>query len=64
MFFSPQVKWSLTISNKHDILELPHELPNDIQLILFNPTAFSPLGGPMCPHKKKKLIYEEYLKNS
>ena len=20
----------------------------------FNPTAFSPLGGPLCPHKKKK----------
>ena len=19
------------------------------------PTAFSPLGGPMCPHKKKKI---------
>ena len=22
-----------------------------------NPTAFSPLGGPLCPHKKKKKIF-------
>ena len=30
--FSPQVKRSMIISNKHDIYELPHELPNDLRL--------------------------------
>ena len=23
-------------------------------MTLINPTAFSPMGGPLCPHKKKK----------
>ena len=32
MFFSPQVKRSVIISNKHGIYELPHELPNDLRL--------------------------------
>ena len=31
-FFSPQVKRSVIISNKHSIYELPHELPNDLRL--------------------------------
>ena len=26
-----------------------------------NPTAFSPLGGPMCPHKKKKKSLENKI---
>ena len=26
------------------------------------PTAFSPLGGPMCPHKKKKKTRKKRLK--
>ena len=26
------------------------------------PTAFSPLGGPMCPHKKKKKKTEDLRK--
>ena len=27
IFFSPQVKWCVIISNKHGIFELPHEFP-------------------------------------
>ena len=31
--------------------------PQTVKVIaLLNPTAFSPLGGPMCPHKKKKKV--------
>ena len=33
IFFSPQVKRSVNISNKHGICELPHELPNDLRLM-------------------------------
>ena len=37
IFFSPQVKQSVIISNKHGIYELPHELPNNLRLrILWN----------------------------
>ena len=32
IFFSPQVKRSVIISNKHGIYELPHKLPNDLRL--------------------------------
>ena len=32
IFFLLQVKRSMIISNKHGILELPHELPNDLRL--------------------------------
>ena len=32
IFFSPQVKQSLIISNKHGIYELSRELPNDLRL--------------------------------
>ena len=28
-FFSPQIKHSAIISNKHGVYELPQELPND-----------------------------------
>ena len=31
IFFSPQVKPSVIISNKHGICELRHELPNDLR---------------------------------
>ena len=31
LFSSPQVKRSPVISNKPDIYELPHELPNDLK---------------------------------
>ena len=30
IFFSPQVKRSVIISNKYGIYQLPHELPNDL----------------------------------
>ena len=32
IFFSPQVKRSAIISNKHGTYELPHELKNNIKL--------------------------------
>ena len=31
-FLSPQVKPSAIIGNKHDIYDLPQELPNDLRL--------------------------------
>ena len=49
IFLSPQVKRSTIITYEHVIYELPHKLPNDLRL-----TAFSPMGGPLYPHKKKK----------
>ena len=32
IFLSPQVKRGATITYRHDIYELPHELPNDLRL--------------------------------
>ena len=32
IFFSPQVKQSVIITNKHGIYELPYECPNDLRL--------------------------------
>ena len=32
IFLSPQVKRIVIISNKHDINDLPHGLPNDLRL--------------------------------
>ena len=32
IFFLPQVKRSLNISNKYGIYEMPHELPNNLRL--------------------------------
>ena len=32
IFLSPQVKRCMIIMNKHDIYELPHDLPNDLRL--------------------------------
>ena len=32
IFVSPQVKWIVIISNKHDIYKLPHDLPNNLRL--------------------------------
>ena len=31
IFFSPQVKQSMILSNKHGIHQLPHKLPNDLR---------------------------------
>ena len=33
-FFSPQVKWSMIISNKQGIYKLAHELPHDLRLMI------------------------------
>ena len=54
IFFSPQVTQSVIIKHKEGICESPQELPNDLKLRIFDPMAFSPMGGPLCPHKKKK----------
>ena len=73
MFLSPQVKRCAIIAYKHGIYELPHRLPNEVSKPhgIFaaggaymptqekkNLTAFSPLGGARCPHKKKKNLKE------
>ena len=31
IFFSPQIKRSVIIGNKHGLYELPHELQNDLR---------------------------------
>ena len=54
IFLSPQVKRWTIITYKDGIYESPHKLANKLRLRIFSPTAFSPLGGPRCPHKKKK----------
>ena len=51
IFFSPQVKRWATITCKHGIYLLPHELPNDLRLRIF---AFLPQGRPMPTQEKKK----------
>ena len=33
IFFSPQVKRSVIISNKHGIYALPHKLPHDLRIL-------------------------------
>ena len=33
VFRSPQMKRYTTINYKHDIYELPHELPNELRLV-------------------------------
>ena len=35
IFLLPQMKRSVIVSNKHGIYELPHELPNDLRLRIF-----------------------------
>ena len=47
IFFSPQVKRSVIISNQHGKYELPHEFPNDLNGIFAD-------VGTLCPHNKKK----------
>ena len=55
--FSPQVKRSAIISNKHGIYDLPHELPNDLRLSIFAD------GGAYVPTQEKKdLGFEEIRK--
>ena len=48
IFFSPQVKQSVIINNKHDIFELPQELPNNI------PHGIFAAGGASAPTQEKK----------
>ena len=50
IFFSPQVKRSVIISNKHGIFELPHELPDDYGIFA--------AGGDLCAHARKKKTLE------
>ena len=56
-FLSPQVKRCAIITYKHGINEKIYELPNNLI-----PALFSPLAGPMCPHKKKDLQSKEISK--
>ena len=53
IFFSPQMKLSAIITYNHGIYELPHELPNELRLIM--PTACSPMGGLKAHTRKKRL---------
>ena len=54
LFFLPQVKRTVIISYKHDILMFHHELSNDLRLRIPEPTVSSPMDGPLSQHKKKK----------
>ena len=56
ILLSPQVKWSVIISNKYVKYELPHELTND-------PTAFSPMGGLSAHTRKKKTLGNQDPRN-
>ena len=54
LFFLPQVKRTVIISYKHDILMFHHELSNDLRLRIPGPIVPSPMDGPLSQHKKKK----------
>ena len=41
IFLSPQVKRRVITSNKHGIYELPHELPQDLRLMIFGNSEIS-----------------------
>ena len=51
-FFSPQVKQSMIISNKHGIYEFPYELPNKLTL---KPHGIFADGGAKVPTQEKTL---------
>ena len=51
----PKVKRFLISSITNLVHELPHDLLNKILRILGS-AAFSPLGGPSCPRKEKKIL--------
>ena len=53
IFLSPQVEQCAIITYKHGIYELNQELLNDLRPSKFD-TAYSPMGGPLRLHKKKK----------
>ena len=52
IFFSPQVKWSMIISNKHNMCQLPYEFQDNLRLT-FPPGIFA-AGGTSGQKKKKK----------
>ena len=54
ILFSPQVKRIAFIGYKHGMYDFPHNLLKDLDLDL------SPLGGSLCPHKKKKKRLRSY----
>ena len=54
IFLSPQVERCAIITYKHGIYELNQELLNDLRPSKLD-TACSPMGGPLCLHKKKRL---------
>ena len=51
IFFSSQVKRLGIITYEHGMYEFSYKLLNDLGL----PTAFLPMGGLSCLHKKKDL---------
>ena len=66
IFFSPQVKRSLIVSNKHNIYELPRELPNDFLRLNLVPSPVHPTRKPSSPGEKckwKTLFHGEKCKN-
>ena len=46
IFFSPQVKRSVIISNEHGIYELPDELPNDLRFEKISKQNYNPVPSP------------------
>ena len=65
IFFSPQVKRWAIITYKHDVYELPDELPNNLRLMEIIP-LISPLISPRhshrwvgpCSHTRKKNLWK------
>ena len=55
IFFSPQVKRSLIFSNKHNIYELPRELPNDFLRLNLVPSPPKP-KAPWTPTESRRKI--------
>ena len=55
IFFSPQVKRSLIVSNKHNIYELPRELPNDFLRLNLVPSPPKP-KAPWTPTESRRKI--------
>ena len=52
IFLSPQVKRCAIITYKHGIIRAASQIAERLKDIFTTP--FSPMEGPMCPHKKKK----------
>ena len=52
------MKQSKIIINKQSLYVLPHELPNDLRLRIFFPTAFLPLAGWGAMPTQEKKAYD------